>query len=466
MGWTWVAGPAISSAFVPSPCSPITWIRPPPASMPGLRTTRSPGSKPLTPSPSASTTPAPSAPRMRGFGTDGIPLRIQTSRWFSAEARRRTSTSPAPGSGSGPSSSTSTSGPPSSWIRTARTAAHYPRDRSGTRGPRPGARARRDRRRAGRALHRHRAPHPRAARPLPLRRHALHDGASRGVVPSRDAAARRPHRRVGGALLLAPRAGAPRRARPAAALHVVRRVRAAAGEARRARAEAGWGVPGPRRRKPARRPRGGCTQRRRLLRQEHAPDHAPARLLGRARDAHPGRRARADPAAGPRLRRGPALHRSAPYGRSRRAGNARLDALSLLLDAGARAAAGPVPRRAGGPGLRLRHLPGRVPVESRRRDAARGQSAAGGCDAARLAPGLAPQRPGRAAEELRAALRPAKRRPPRPAERAGRGRQRGWRRRTGRRDRPPRRPGLDDARNRGVGAGAAGGRGGFAAPAG
>ena len=34
---------------------------------------------------------------MRGFGTDGSPLRIQTSRWFSAEARSRMSTSPGPG---------------------------------------------------------------------------------------------------------------------------------------------------------------------------------------------------------------------------------------------------------------------------------------------------------------------------------------------------------------------------------
>ena len=42
--------------------------------MPGLMTTRSPV---------PARTPAPSAPRMRGFGTDGSPLRIQTSRWFS-----------------------------------------------------------------------------------------------------------------------------------------------------------------------------------------------------------------------------------------------------------------------------------------------------------------------------------------------------------------------------------------------
>ncbi len=53
--------------------------------MPGLMTTRCPGSRPETPAPSDSTTPAPSAPRIRGFGTDGSPFRIQTSRWFSAD---------------------------------------------------------------------------------------------------------------------------------------------------------------------------------------------------------------------------------------------------------------------------------------------------------------------------------------------------------------------------------------------
>ena len=197
---------------------------------------------------------------MRGFGTDGSPLRIQTSRWFSAEARRRTSTSPAPACGSGASSSTSTSGPPSSWILTARTAADYPRDHCGTRGSRRGARSRRDRRRAGRALRRHRAAHPRAPCARALRRHALHHGAARGVVPSRNAAARRAHRRLGGAVLLAARAGAPAGARPAAALHVVRRVRATAGEARRARPDTRRRVPRARRREPARRPRGGCAR--------------------------------------------------------------------------------------------------------------------------------------------------------------------------------------------------------------
>src|SRR2546421_11485763 len=112
------AGSAMSSACVPSKCSPTTVTRPS-CSSAGLITTRSPGARPSTPSPTDSTTPAPSAPRIRGFGTEGRPLRTQTSRWLSDAARRRMSTSPGPGSGSGASSYRRTSGPPSSWIRTA-----------------------------------------------------------------------------------------------------------------------------------------------------------------------------------------------------------------------------------------------------------------------------------------------------------------------------------------------------------
>src|SRR5919205_110965 len=82
-------------------------------------TTRSPAPNPSTLSPTASTMPAPSAPRIRGFGTEGSPLRTQTSRWFNDAARKRISTSPGPATGSGASSYRSTSGPPSSWIRTA-----------------------------------------------------------------------------------------------------------------------------------------------------------------------------------------------------------------------------------------------------------------------------------------------------------------------------------------------------------
>ncbi len=87
-------------------------------------------------------------------------------------------------------------------------------------------------------------------------------------------------------------------------------------------------------------------------------------------------RARADAAARRRLRVVHALHRRLPDGRAGRAGDARRDPLPLVLDAGARADPGDVPCGARRPGLRLRHLPGRLPLESRRR-AAPGRRAAG-----------------------------------------------------------------------------------------
>ena len=165
---------------------------------------------------------------MRGFGTEGSPLRIQTSRWFSAEARRRTSTSPGPGLRIRRLLEHEHLGPA---VLVDPNRAHRGRlsrvtGRPNSQRARRGARARRARRGAGRALRGDRAAHPRAPRARPVRRHALHDGAARGVVPSRDAAARRAHRRLGRALLLAARAGAAAGPRPAAALHVVRRLRA------------------------------------------------------------------------------------------------------------------------------------------------------------------------------------------------------------------------------------------------
>ena len=168
----------------------------------------------------------------------------------------------------------------------------------------------------------------------------------------------------------APEPERPRGSRPAAAVHLARPLRRPPREARRARprlALAGRRVPRARRREPARRPRGGRSLGRRLLRQEHDGADAPARLLGRARHARHDRRARADAAARPRLRLVHALHRRVPDRRARRAGRARRDALPLVLDAGARADAGALPRRARRAGLRLRHLPGRLPVEPRRR---------------------------------------------------------------------------------------------------
>ena len=195
----------------------------------------------------------------------------------------------------------------------------------------------------------------------------------------------------------APEPERPARPRAAAALHVVRRVRGAAREARRARRAARRRVPRARRREPARRPGGGGSERRRLLRQEHDGDHAAARLVGRARNARHGRRARADAAARARLRLLPPLHRRVPDRCARRARHARRDALPLLLDAGACADPGGVPRGARRAGVRLRHLPGRVPVESRHREsAAPAHRSAARRRAARLARRLAARRRGRA----------------------------------------------------------------------
>ena len=105
-----------------------------------------------------------------------------------------------------------------------------------------------------------------------------------------------------------------------AALHVARRLRRAARAARRARGAARRRVPRARRREPARRPRGGGAVRRRLLRQEHDADHAPARLVGRARDARHDRGRRSDRTARARLRLVHALHRGVPDRSARRAG--------------------------------------------------------------------------------------------------------------------------------------------------
>jgi hypothetical protein len=74
-----------------------------------------------------------------------------------------------------------------------------------------------------------------------------------------------------------------------------------------------------------------------------------------------------------RLRLVHALHRRVPDRRARRAGHARRDRSPLVLDAGA----GAIPEDYRAPldaGVRLRHLPGRLPVEPRCREAARATS--------------------------------------------------------------------------------------------
>ena len=92
---------------------------------------------------------------------------------------------------------------------------------------------------ARRGVHGDRAAHPRAPRARPVRGHALHDGAARGVVPPGVAAARRAHRDLGRALLLGARGAARAGRRAAGALHVARQLRRAARAARRARSALG-----------------------------------------------------------------------------------------------------------------------------------------------------------------------------------------------------------------------------------
>ena len=282
--------------------------------------------------------PAPSAPRIRGFGTDGRPLRIQTSRWLSAEARRRISTSPGPGDGIGRVLEHEHLGP-AVLVDPDRLHGRHTIRRDGGGAQRLGAELGLDvvgARRAEPYAETERHIRERRARGLfaDMRFTMAQPG---GVVPSRDAAARCAHRRLRRALLLRARAGAPGRGR--AGCRATRGTTRYA-ELREKLDELGRRLGGAYRvlvdanQHVDREARGA--ERRRLLRQEHAADHAAARLVGRARHARHRRRARADAAARRRLRLVPALHRRLPDRRARRARHARRDAVPLLLDAGAR----------------------------------------------------------------------------------------------------------------------------------
>src|SRR5579884_3562413 len=288
-------------------------------------------------------------------------------------------------------------------------------------------RSRRGRRRPCGAVRARRAGDPRAPRPRPLRPPALHDRAPGGLLPP----------------------GAPRRRRPE------RRLGGAAGEARPARPRARRPLPRARGRERPRRPRGRRALGRRLLRQEHPADHAPSRLLGGARHARHGGGARADAAARRRLRLLPPVRRRLPDGRARRARHARRHPLPRVLDAGPGADPARLPRGARRAGVRLRRLPGRLPLEPRDRAPARGRTARRrrACRPGRVARG----RPRRLRAPVRAAARPALA----PAERPRRGRQR--RRSPGAaatRGRAPRaRWGPDARRARALGARADGGAG-------
>ena len=109
----------------------------------------------------------------------------------------------------------------------------------------------------------------------------------------------------------------------------------------------------------------------RVLGAQHDGDRARRGVVRRARRDRHGRRARARRRArAARLRLLHALPRRLPDRRADRAGRARRDALPLDDDAGARADARGARGGARGPRLRLRHLPGRLPVERRARRAA------------------------------------------------------------------------------------------------
>ena len=291
---------------------------------------------------------------------------------------------------------------------------------AGTRAPRRGARDRRRRRGARRALRGHRATHPRARRAWPLRRHALHDGAAGRLLPSGDAPPGRAHRRLGRALLLReeppiePGEGRLPRYTWFDAYAELREKLDALGR------RLGGDVPRARRREPARRPRGRRALRRRLLRQEHAAHHAAPRILGRARHARHRRRDRA-PATPLDLDCGSCTLciDACPTGALDEPGVLDSTQVPLVLDAGAGADPGGVPRAARGAGVRLRHLPGRLPVEPRRSRSAARDEAARRSRAPRLARRLARGSRRRAARALRPPVRPAQR-PPLPAPKRAR----------------------------------------------
>ena len=191
----------------------------------------------------------------------------------------------------------------------------------------------------------HRAAHPRAAGARALRRHELHDGAARGLVPSRDPAAGRAHGRLGRALLLRARA---RAAAPGRAACRATRGATRYAELREKLDELGRRLGGEYRvlvdanqhvdREAAARSGVGFYGKNTMLITRR---HGSWVVLGTlVTDA----RARADAAARRRLRRVPPLHRRLPDGRARRARHARRDEVPLVLDAGAGGDPGGLPR--------------------------------------------------------------------------------------------------------------------------
>ncbi len=192
-----------------------------------------------------------------------------------------------------------------------------------------------------------------------------------------------------GIAVLRPGTRARSRPRAPAPVHLAGRLRDAPRAPRRARPPARWHLPRPRGRQRARRPRGGGSSGRRVLRQEHDGHHTTTWILGSPRSPGHGDRDRAVRTPRSRLWGVPDLHRRVPHWSARRPRRPRLDEVPLVLDTGSRSLTGSVSRGAGRQGVRLRHLPGGVPVEPRDREAPRRPSPRGRCALLGLASRLA-----------------------------------------------------------------------------
>ena len=300
------------------------------ATIPGLITTRS--SVPAI-------TPAPSAPRIRGFGTDGRPLRIQTSRWLSDAARSSIEHLAVGRLRIGDVLVAQHLGAAvlvdADRLHGAQSS-HDDAPTSERLGEELGLDARRRRPRGG--VRGDRAAHPRAPRARAVRGHEVHDGAARGRRAIRRRCSPARARVVSAALCywqpeapLAPGEGRLARYTWDDAL----RASCASSSTRSAGASAAPTACSSTRTSTstARRPRasgvGFYGKNTMLITRRHGSWVVLGTLVTR-------RRARADAAARRRLRRLPALHRRVPDRRARRAGHARRDEVPLLLDAGAR----------------------------------------------------------------------------------------------------------------------------------